>query len=109
MHQPNITMYQGDTMEVTVEITEIADGEERPWTPTNETVMLSVGNPRNPIFQRPVVDGVARIEHEDTQTMMPNNYKFDVRVYDPNYNLVATPIIGDFVLLDVINRELLQP
>ena len=48
MHQPNITMYQGDTMEVTVEITEIADGEERPWTPTNETVMLSVGNPGNP-------------------------------------------------------------
>lgn len=108
MHHPNITMYQGDTMEVTVEITEIVDGEERPWTPTNETVMLSVGNPGNPIFKRPVEGGVVRIEHEDTQTMMPNNYKFDVRVYDPNYNLVATPIIGDFILLDVINRELLQ-
>ena len=109
MHQPNITMYQGDTMEVTVEITEIVDGEERPWTPTNETVMLSVGNPGNPIFQRPVVDGVARIEHEDTQTMMPNEYVFDVRVYDPNYNLVATPLVGIFNLLEVVNHELLQP
>lgn len=109
MHQPNITMYQGDTMEVTVEITEIVDGEERPWTPTNETVMLSVGNPGNPIFQCPVVDGVARIEHEDTQTMTPNEYVFDVRVYDPNYNLVATPLVGRFNLLEVVNHELLQP
>lgn len=108
MRTPKITMYQGDTMEVAIEITEIVDGVEQPWTPTNETVMLSVGSQNNPIFFRPVINGIAFIEHEDTQNMSPGNYKFDVRVYDVEYNLVATPLAGDFVLLGVINYELLQ-
>ena len=109
MQQPIITMYQGDTMEIMVDITEIVNGEERPWKPTNETVMLSIGVPGNVLLQREVVDGTARIEHEDTQTMTPKKYDFDVRIYDPDYHLVATPIIGKFQLLGVVNRELLQP
>lgn len=109
MRRANVAMYQGDTMEISIEITEVINGEEQPWTPTNETVMFSVGTTNNILFQREVINGKTRIEHEDTQDIAPDTYDFDVRVYDAEYNLVATPLVGKFQIMDVVNHELSQP
>ena len=106
MQRPNdIVMYRGDTEDFKIRFMDKNTG--LPWTPTDETVMLSVGYFHDPLIMIPVVDGVARFEHEHTQDMRPGNYTYDIRIYDENLTLVNTVGTYNFTLLEVVNHKLL--
>lgn len=99
----DISMHKGDTLRLDVSLTN--NGE--PWTPTNEFIVFSVGFGYNsPAFSVPVIDGVGQITHEQTKDLPPGNYKYDLRVYNSNKELVATPLFGSFIILGVVNNDI---
>lgn len=101
---PKIEMYKGDTLRLDVTLTN--NGE--PFVPTDEQVVFAVGHGHGspPLFTSPVVEGVAQITHDQTKSLSAGSYCYDLRVYDADKKLVATPLFGEFVLLEVVNGEL---
>lgn len=100
---PIIKIRKGDTLRLDITLTN--NGE--PFEPTNEQVVFAVGKGvSSPLFTCPVVEGVAQITHEQTKSLPCGTYKFDVRVYNANKELVATPLFGDFKLLEVVNGDI---
>ena len=99
-----IEIRRGDTLQLGVVLTD-QNGET--FTPApGQKLMLSVGIAGSPMFTVPVVDGVAGIRHEDTKSISPGEYRFDVRLYDADKTLVATPIYGEFAVLEVVNDDI---
>lgn len=98
-----IEIRKGDTLRLDITLTN--NGE--PFIPVDEQIVFAVGNGvSSPLFTCPVVEGVAQITHEQTKSLPCRTYKFDVRVYNANKELVATPLFGDFKLLEVVNNDL---
>lgn len=98
-----IEVRQGDTVQLTLALTE----NGRPFVPDQEKIVFSVGRYKELLFSLEAADGTVKIPHETTREMNPGEYKFDVRVYDQNKNLVATPVVGAFRVLEVVNHDLL--
>lgn len=94
---------KGDTVQLNLKITN--NGE--PFTPDGEKIVFSVGRTSSPIFSVEAEDNVVKIPHEKTRNLASGDYKFDVRIYDANKTLVATPIVGVFRVLEVVNVDLL--
>lgn len=101
---PKIEMYKGDTLRLDVTLTN--NGE--PFVPTDEQVVFAVGYGHGspPLFTSLVVEGMAQITHDQTKGLSAGSYCYDLRVYDADKKLVATPLFGEFVLLEVVNGEL---
>lgn len=98
-----IEVRQGDTVQLTLNLTN--NGE--PFVPTDEKIVFSVGRYKDLLFSLEAEDGTVKIPHEKTRDMNPGEYKFDLRVYDADKNLVATPVVGAFRVLEVVNHDLL--
>lgn len=98
-----IEVRQGDTVQLNLALTE----NGQPFVPREERIVFSVGRYKDLLFSLEAVDNTVKIPHEKTQTLNPGEYKFDVRVYDQNKNLVATPVVGVFRVLEVVNHDLL--
>lgn len=98
-----IEMRQGDTIQLRLDLT--VNGQ--PFVPDKEKIVFSVGRHKDLVFSLDVVDGVVKIPHEKTRDLNPADYRFDIRIYDEGKNLVATPVVGVFRILDVVNHELL--
>lgn len=94
---------KGDTVQLNLKITN--NGE--PFSPDGEKIVFSVGRTSSPIFSIEAVDGVVKIPHDKTKGLASGDYKFDVRIYDADKSLVATPIVGVFRVLEVVNVDLL--
>ena len=94
---------QGDTVQLKLALTE----NGQPFVPQEERIVFSVGRYKDLLFSLEAVDNTVKIPHEKTQALNPGEYKFDVRVYDQNKNLVATPVVGVFRVLEVVNHDLL--
>lgn len=99
----SIEVYKGDTVQLNLHITN--DGQ--PFIPTKEKIVFSVGRVGSPVFSIEAKDGVVLISHDQTESLRSGKYMFDVRVYDEAKNLVATPIFGEFHVLEVVNLDLL--
>ena len=99
---PKIEMYKGDTLRLDVTLTN--NGE--PFVPTDEQVVFAVGYGHGspPLFTSLVVEGVAQITHDQTKDILAGSYCYDLRVYDADKKLVATPLFGEFILLEVVNN-----
>lgn len=89
-----------------LDVTLTNNGE--PFVPTDEQVVFAVGYGHGspPLFTSLVVEGVAQITHDQTKGISAGSYCYDLRVYDADKKLVATPLFGEFVLLEVVNGEL---
>ncbi len=98
-----IEVRQGDTVQLNLALTE----NGQPFVPQEERIVFSVGRYKDLLFSLEAVDNTVKIPHEKTQALNPGEYKFDVRVYDQNKNLVATPVVGVFRVLEVVNHDLL--
>ena len=98
-----IEVRQGDTVQLTLNLTD----NGQPFVPDGEKIVFSVGRYKDLLFSLEAVDGVVKIPHERTREMNPGEYKFDVRVYDADKTLVATPVVGAFRVLEVVNHDLL--
>lgn len=97
-----IDIFQGDTVQLTLELTE--NGE--PFVPAGEKIVFTVGRYKTTLFSIEAQDGVVRIPHQSTKDLSPGEYKFDVRIYDAAKTLVATPAVGILRVLEVVNRDL---
>ena len=98
-----IEVRQGDTVQLNLALTE----NGQPFVPQEERIVFSVGRYKDLLFSLEAGDNTVKIPHEKTQALNPGEYKFDVRVYDQNKNLVATPVVGVFRVLEVVNHDLL--
>lgn len=99
-----LEIWRGDTLCLTVALT---DGEGQPFVPApGQQVVFAAGWPGEPLVTAPVQDGKATLRHEDTARLLPAEYSFDVRVYDEDKTLVATPIFGKFIVREVVNDAL---
>lgn len=102
-----IEIRQGDTVQLKLNLTE----NGQPFVPDQEKIVFTLSRHGKALFSLTAEDGVFRIPHELTRDLKPlrgvDEYKFDVRVYDPNRNMVATPVVGVFRVLEVVNHDLL--
>lgn len=94
---------KGDTVQLNLIITN--NGE--PFVPDQEKIVFSVGRTSSPIFSVEAEDSTVKIPHSMTKDLPAGEYKFDVRVYDAAKNLVATPVVGVFRVMEVVNVDLL--
>lgn len=94
---------KGDTIQLNLQITN--NGE--PFVPTDEKIVFSIGQFGSRVFSIEAESNVVKIPHEKTKRLAPGDYKFDIRIYDANKSLVATPIVGVFRVLEVVNNDLL--
>lgn len=101
---PIIKIRKGDTLRLDITLTN--NGE--PFEPTNEQVVFAVGRGHRspPLFICPIVDGVAQITHDQTKDLPVAKYTYDLRVYDADKRLVATPLYGEFEVLEVVNGDI---
>lgn len=99
-----IEMYQGDTIDLNVELTQ--NGE--PFDTTDFEVVFSVSNRigETPIFKLPIIDNYVKITHELTKDLSLGNYQYDVRIYDQSKSLVSTPCVGSLYIKGVVNNEI---
>lgn len=100
-----IELRKGDTAQIEVSLT-TDDGQ--PFIPVDEVVMFSVGKKysKKVYFSVPVEDEIANLTHEMTNSLSPGEYVYDVRVYNDDKTLVATPLYGDFIVKEVANDDL---
>ena len=94
---------QGDTVQLNLNLTE--NGE--PFVPAEEKVVFTLARFDDVLFSLEAEDGVVRIPHEKTDKLTPGTYKFDVRVYNADKTLVATPVVGKIQVTEVVNHDLL--
>nr|WP_317402620.1 hypothetical protein [uncultured Gemmiger sp.] len=94
---------QGDTVQLNLNLTE--NGE--PFVPAEEKVVFTLARFDDVLFSLEAEDGVVRIPHEKTDKLTPGTYKFDVRVYNADKTLVATPVVGEIQVTEVVNHDLL--
>lgn len=99
-----LQIYRGDTLRLTVTLT---DSGGKPFVPAEgQQVVFSVGWPGEVLVAVPVTEGAANLTHQDTARLLPNEYCFDVRVYNADKTLVATPIFGKFIVKEAVNDAL---
>lgn len=98
-----IEIRRGDTIQLNLDIT----NNGKPFVPENEKIVFSVGRTGKVIFYIEAKNNVINISHENTKDMPIGDYKFDIRIYDESKTLVATPVVGIFRILEVVNDELL--
>lgn len=98
-----IEVYKGDTVQINLQITN--NGE--PFVPQNgEQIVFSVGRLGQVSFSIAAENNVVKIPHDKTDALQVGVYKFDVRIYDAAKTLVATPVVGAFRVLGVVNDDL---
>lgn len=98
-----IEIRKGDTIQLNLNIT--ANGE--PFVPTTEKIVFSVGSPEKPLFSIQADGNVVKISHEKTNRLVSGKeYQFDVRIYNADKSLVATPIYGVVKVSEVVNSAL---
>lgn len=98
-----IEVRKGDTVQINLKITN--NGE--PFVPQNgERIVFSVGQVGRKEFSIDAENNVVKIPHEQTNLLSLGNHKFDVRIYDAGKQLVATPIVGVFSVLEVVNGDI---
>lgn len=98
-----IEVRKGDTVQLNLTITN--NGE--PFVPDKEKIVFSVGKMGKINFSIEAENNVVKISHDMTNDLLIGDYKFDIRIYDENKSLVATPIVGIFRISEVVNYELL--
>ena len=98
-----IQIYKGDTVKIEISL----ENNGQPFVPTTETVVFSIGdgNP-SPIISKNAADNVVILTHEETKALEIGMYSYDVRVYDQDKTLVATPCYGNLKVLGVVNNDL---
>ena len=98
-----IEVHKGDTVQLNLTITN--NGE--PFVPQNgEQIVFSVGRFGLKSFSVHAEDNIVKISHDLTKDMAPGSYNYDLRIYDAAKNLVATPIVGAFKVLGVVNDDI---
>lgn len=98
-----IDVRRGDTVQLNLTITN--NGE--PFVPQNgERIVFSVGRFGSKEFSIDAENSVVKIPHEKTRRLPVGEHKFDVRIYDASKQLVATPIVGVFNVLEVVNGDI---
>lgn len=99
-----IELRKGDTIRIKITLT----NNGQPFVPTNEVVVFSVGKKysNKVYFSVTAEDGMVNLTHEMTNSLSSGEYIYDVRVYNQEKTLVATPLYGDFIVKEVVNDDL---
>lgn len=98
-----IEIRRGDTIQLNLNIT----NNGKPFVPENEKIVFSVGRYGKILFSIEAINNVIKIPYEDTSDLEIGKYKFDIRIYNSEKTLVATPVVGEFIVSEVVNDELL--
>lgn len=97
-----VEIRKGDTVQLDLDIK--SDGQQ--FVPDKEKIVFSVGRFGKKEFSVEAENSIVLLPHSLTNALSIGTYDFDVRVYDANKALVATPIIGRFSVLGVVNDDL---
>lgn len=97
-----IEIRKGDTVQLNLDI----KNDGKPFVPDGEKIVFSVGRYGEKEFSLEAENNVVLIPHSLTNELSVGVYEFDVRVYDVDKTLVATPIVGRLSVLGVVNNDL---